>query len=194
MYAQLDGNDTAQPAAVRWLVRWLVLCSLLFAANGIPAEGVGAGGKKIGTDFLLSGIPSACSGMDFNGEWLAQGATASGRPWYRHKIPKSDSRFTYMYYDPDCAWDDVEMKGGFGPAWIISDTAPNIDVGFNLSGKKDCSNLAHTVVETKTSRPPSVVQWDIVCWSAGMVHSSTVRRRIGISDRPFIHLPPEVIE
>ena len=136
---------------------------------------------------MLSGQPSACVGINLNGPWLVKGNTASGRPWYTHKITDSESKLAYMYFDPDCAWDDDLQQGGFGAAWVISTSPPDLEASFNLSGKKDCQNIAHTVRETKVTRPPSVVEWDMTCWSSGKVHSNPLRWRLGISDRPFPH-------
>lgn len=140
-----------------------------------------------GTDFMLSGTPSSCSGLDLNGQWLVQGDTASGRPWYQHKQRNGDS--AYMYFDPDCAWDGEMMEGGvdsgFGPAWIISTDPPNLDATSNLSGKQRCENVAHTVLASNNNKPPSIVEWDLVCWTAGEhVRSMPIRWRLGISDRP----------
>merc|ERR1719272_727625 len=39
-----------------------------------------------GANFMLSGQPPACVGINLNGAWLVKGNTTSGRPWYTHKI------------------------------------------------------------------------------------------------------------
>ena len=113
----------------------------LFSYSGCPALTHAA--------LTVSGMCSGRSGL--NGEFVPQGLTASGRPWYKK------ANGATLYWDINCQGYDFEYN-----YWIFDGQEPSVTATSNLDGDTSCGNLGY-IVSTSVLPPSGTNTWYIDC-------------------------------